>query len=253
VTPQLEMWGFGVFLLFCRVGGCIMLAPGFSSMRIPMQIRLLVTIGLILAISPMAAPPIVEQAGRLTDVARELLIGGEALAGIMIGAMARLFFLALQAAANVISSVIGLAGVPGIPIDETEAGSTLAVLASSAATVVVLALGLHVELIRAILDSYRVVAVGSVIEPSALLNNFVQVLAETSLLTLRLASPFIAYGVVVNVTLGLANRFAQQVSIYHATTGAVMLGGFLLLYLVFEDWMTLFVGSFRSWLEHGGF
>ena len=33
-----------LFAAFCRVGGCFMLMPGFSSARIPMQIRLFVSV-----------------------------------------------------------------------------------------------------------------------------------------------------------------------------------------------------------------
>ena len=30
----------GLFLAFCRIGGCLMLMPGFSNPRIPVQVRL---------------------------------------------------------------------------------------------------------------------------------------------------------------------------------------------------------------------
>ena len=34
--------GSNLFLAFCRIGGCLMLMPGFSSARIPMRVRLFV-------------------------------------------------------------------------------------------------------------------------------------------------------------------------------------------------------------------
>jgi flagellar biosynthesis protein FliR len=252
VSPELELWGFSIFLLFCRVGGCMMLAPGLSSVRIPIQIRLMVAVGIVLAISPILIPQVIEQISRMGDGERPLAIGAELLTGAMIGMMARLFFVALQGAATAIWSVIGLAGIPGIPLDELEAGSPLATLVSSAATVVVLSLGLHIEMIRAVLDSYQVIKLGALVEPAVLATNFMALLAETSLLMLRLTAPFIVYGLAVNTALGLANRFVQQISVYHATTGAVMLGGLFLLYLMFNDWMALFVGSYQGWLGQGG-
>ena len=60
-------------------------------------------------------------------------------------------------------------------------------------------------------------------------------------------------GVIVNFALGMGNRFAPQVSMYHSTTGLVMLGGFLLLYLIWMDWGILFMDAYRSWLVEGGF
>ena len=81
----------------------------------------------------------------------------------------------------------------------------------------------------------------------------VDVVAETSLLALRLSAPFLVYGVTVNLALGMGNRFAQQLSVYHATTGVVILGGFLLLYAMWIDWILVFTGSYQSWLLRGGF
>jgi hypothetical protein len=36
------------FLAFCRVGGCFMLMPGLSSVRVPMQVRLFVAVAVTL-------------------------------------------------------------------------------------------------------------------------------------------------------------------------------------------------------------
>jgi flagellar biosynthetic protein FliR len=72
------------------------------------------------------------------------------------------------------------------------------------------------------------------------------------MLALRLAAPFLVYGVIVNFALGMGNRFAQQLSVYHATTGVVILGGFLLLYAIWVDWILVFTSSYQSWLLRGG-
>ena len=43
----------GAFLLFCRIGGCLMLAPGFSMSQIPMQIRLFIALAVTLSLTPL--------------------------------------------------------------------------------------------------------------------------------------------------------------------------------------------------------
>ena len=35
------------FLIFCRIGACLMLMPGFSSARVPLQVRLFVAVGAV--------------------------------------------------------------------------------------------------------------------------------------------------------------------------------------------------------------
>ena len=42
----------GAFVLFCRIGGCLMLAPGFSNTQIPTQVRLFVALAITLTLTP---------------------------------------------------------------------------------------------------------------------------------------------------------------------------------------------------------
>ena len=41
------------FVLFCRIGACLMLAPGVSNSQIPMQIRLFVAVAITLSLAPL--------------------------------------------------------------------------------------------------------------------------------------------------------------------------------------------------------
>lgn len=242
-----------IFLVFCRIGGCLLLAPGFSSSRVPIHVRLFAALALTAGLLPLLSPQIMEALRAYPEEKRILLIGHETMIGAAIGLMARLFIQALQFCATAISSFVGLTGIPGIPLEESDTGSPLATLVSSAAIMIFFALGLHVELIKALADSYHVMRPGAGVPMGALTSNILSVLSETWLLALRLAAPFLLYGVTVNLALGLGNRFAQQVSLYHATTGIVILGGFLLLYLVWMDWILVFAGAYHAWLVEGGF
>lgn len=248
-----ELQIMGICLLFCRIGGCVLLAPGLSSPRVPVQVRLFFAVGITIAVAPLLMTGAVQALeGSASDrilwfILRELTVG------ILIGLMARCFFLALQFAATAISNFIGLSGIPGIPLEEGDTGSSLATLVSSAAVTLMFTLGLHIEVLKAVVESYTVMPIGTVLSADLLVSHLLQTLAETWLLALRLSAPFLLYGVIVNLALGMGNRFAQQVSIYHATSGLVMLGGFLLLYVIWVDWMMVFTNAYRSWLVEGGF
>ena len=242
-----------LFLQFCRIGGCILFAPGLSSPRVPVQVRLFAAIGLTAALAPLLQGDLIEVLDGVPGEARVFMIISETVVGAAIGLMARFFFMALQFAATAISNFIGLAGIPGVPLEEGDTGSPLATLVSSAAIMLIMTMGLHIEMLEAIIDSYGVIRPGAPLPVQALTTSMVEVIAETSLLALRLAAPFLVYGVIVNFALGVGNRFAQQLSVYHATTGVVMLGGFLLLYVIWMDWMLIFTGAYQGWLLQGGF
>jgi flagellar biosynthetic protein FliR len=242
-----------VFVLFCRIGGCLLLAPGFSSPRVPVHIRLFGALALTAAVSPVMASEMKEVIQAMASETQALLIVQETGIGASIGLMARVFILSIQFSATAISNFIGLSGIPGIPLEEGDTGSPLATLVSSAAIMLFFTLGLHVELIKAVIDSYQVLKPDEGLPIGALTQNFLNVVSEAWLLALRLAAPFLLYGVTVNFALGLGNRFAQQLSIYHATTGVVILGGFLLFYTMWMDWILAFTSAYQSWLVEGGF
>lgn len=243
----------GAFVLFCRIGGCLLLAPGLSSPRVPVHVRLFLALAITAAVAPLLLQPFVATLRETSPDRQVWLIVRETVIGILIGLLARCFFLALQFAATAISNFIGLSGIPGIPLEEADTGSPLATLVSTAAVTLIFAMGLHIELLRAVIDSYSAFPLGTGLAADTLLSNLLRTLNETWLLALRLAGPFLVYGVVVNFALGMGNRFAQQISMYHATTGAVMLGGLLLFYLMWLDWAMIFAGSYRTWLMEGGF
>ncbi|WP_373504168.1 flagellar biosynthetic protein FliR [Aestuariivirga sp.] len=248
MNSEASQSAFVIFLIFCRIGGCVLFAPGLSSARVPVNARLLIAVGMTAAIAPLLHQTIARELTAIPLEIQPVLIVTETVIGAMIGLMGRLYLLALQMAATAASSLVGLSGIPGVPLDEAEQGSILATLASSTAVMLILLLGLEIEMLRAVIDSYDVIRLDSTVPIRVLLTSFVDVLTDTSALALRLAAPFLAYGVIVNIAIGMGNRFAPHISVYHATTGAVMLGGFLLIYLLWQEWFVLFLESYDSWL-----
>ena len=83
------------FVVFSRVGACLLLMPGFSSPRIPVQVRLFIAVAVALALTPLqieAIRPIVAD-GQPMHLLR--LMGSELFIGAAIGLFGRVFFTAL--------------------------------------------------------------------------------------------------------------------------------------------------------------
>lgn len=238
--------GFG--LIICRVGAWVMLAPGFSSPRIPMPVRMLLAVSMSIALFPLifteasTSPDLVSPAALLSAVGSELLIGGS------LGVAARLLVLALQFSATLIGTLIGLSGIPGVPMEDAESPSPLASLISMSAILVLLAAGFHMWALRAIVESFTVNPPGNVIAFRFDLDELVRTVTVGFRLALQLAAPVVLYCIVVNVSIGLANRFAPQLSVFHATTGLVMIGGLVLFAFYVVDGVMLFTGGVESWM-----
>jgi flagellar biosynthetic protein FliR len=239
--------------IFCRIGGCLSFAPGLSSPRVSMSFRLLLALTITAALTPLVWADALAATQEISPSQWPWLILSEIMAGSAIGLMARCFILALQFAGTAAANLVGLSGIPGIPLEDTESGSPLASLASVSAIVLIMHLGLHIELLDAIVDSYRVIPPSEIMPIDICFKGLLDVIAEVWRLALQLSAPFIAYAILVNFALGLANRFAQQISVYHATTGAVIVGGVMVAFLVWTDWMIIFLDAYQYWLRNGGF
>lgn len=241
----------GTFLLFCRIGTMMMLMPGLSSTNIPMQVRLF----LALAVSLALAPPLLAGARRAVIGAEPYgmfwLIGGELLIGALIGLLAQIFFLALQALASVIASAVGFSGVPGAPIEGYEPTSALVSLITISAVVLMFQTGLHWELLQGLVASYSVLPIGEMFDPRAGLIQIADQLSETFLIVLRISSPFLIYAIIVNLAVGIINKLLPQVSVYFVSLPIVLAGGLLALYLNIQEFLSLFTAEFMHWVATG--
>jgi flagellar biosynthetic protein FliR len=113
-----------LLLVFCRIGGCIMVLPGFSTARVPVPFRLFVALTVSLAMLPMMWDTIYPKvAGGTPDYI--LMIGVETLTGTVLGLVTRFYTLGLQFLGTVITMMIGLNTPPAGDILEDSSEGQL--------------------------------------------------------------------------------------------------------------------------------
>ena len=228
------------FIVFCRIGACLMFVPGYSSLNVPAQIRLFIALVTTFALTPMliaVLKPLTENAAPLSLA---LLIGSEILVGSVIGLSGRVFFLALQTMATVMASAIGLSSIPGTPIADTDPAPALVPLIMASVTTLFFMTDQHWQVLRGLMNSYDVWQPGSRLGASMPLDQLVGHLSEAFVLTVRIASPFIVYSVIVNLAVGLINKLTPAIPVYFISVPFVLFGGFLLLYLTSDELLTQF-------------
>ena len=238
-----------VFILFCRIGACLMLAPGFSSPRVPTRPRLFIALALTLALAPALTGGKPFAIGNLATLAGDIF--GELFIGGMIGLLGRFYFLALETMMMAVSMNIGLSNALGAPIDESESLPTIATLVTLTATCLIFISDLHWELIRGLVASYAIMPVGFELSPRAALNSVADGLGRTFLVALRIASPFIVFSVVVNMAIGLVNRLTPQIPVFFISGPFVIAGGLILFYLISGPMVGVFIAEFADWAVKG--
>jgi flagellar biosynthetic protein FliR len=236
------------FVVFCRIGACLMLVPGFSSVNIPPQVRLFIAIVITFALTPLLIAivrPLLTDAPPLRLAS---LICSELLIGSVIGLGGRVFFLALQTMATAMASAIGLSNIPGTQVGDTEPAPALVPLIMTAVTTLFFMTDQHWQVLRGLMNSYDIWHPGDRLGGDVALAQFVNRLAEAFVLTLRITSPFIVYSVIVNLAVGLINKLTPAIPIYFVSVPFILLGGFLLFYITGDELLTQFILGLSSWL-----
>jgi len=246
LTASLSTAVLATFLVFCRVGTCLMVAPGYSRSNIPVQIRLFLAVAVTLMLFPLldsTVRPLVEGAAPAAIIR---LIWSELMVGLVIGFTARVFFLALQTMATLVANAIGLTSIGSV--DDNEQAPALVPLITITATVLFFLTDQHWELIRGLIGSYRVWLPSVGITGEASFVQLVDNLSQAFTLALRVASPFVIYAAIVNFAIGLANKLTPTIPIYFISIPFVLLGGLLLVYLTSRELVLQFMLGFSSWL-----
>ena len=241
----------GTFVLFCRVGSCLMVAPGVSTSQIPMQVRLMVAVAITLGLAPMLLP--MPELRVVSDDPLSLLkvIITEGLIGAVIGALGRFFFSALESLAVASANLLGLVNPFGVSVDSAQPIPPIATAVTLAATALVFVSDLHWEIIRGVVASYNVIKIGADFDSAYSLRQVGATLGQSFLIAVRVSSPFFLYSILANFALTLINRVTPQISVFYVAPPFIVAGGIILLYFVVKAEVSQFVQGFLVYLRWG--
>ena len=251
MTPFAPETVLSAFLVFCRIGACLMMAPGFSSTQIPAKVRLFIALALSLAVTQLLLDEVRRKLGDGAPGTLLALIFAELATGLLIGFVARLFFMALQTITVAVTQAIGLGGIPGTVIEDQEQPPALSTLFTLTATTLMFISGLHLVLIRGLIDSYTSIPAGQGLSPRLALVEVADQLRVTFLVALRIGSPFLVYSIIVNFAIGVTNKLTPQIPVFFIATPFVMAGGLLLLLIAAHEFVEYFEAAFATWLARG--
>ena len=233
-----------LFATFCRIGACFMVLPGFGSFRVPVQVRLLMAVGVSMALTPVlwdSIYPKVQGGGSVYI----LLIGTELLIGITMGLIARYIVVAMQFAGTSISMAIGFNAAPSNGILENEPEGNITAVITFTALLVLFLSDFHHLIIASLVRSYSFMPVGTGFDPQMALMTLTDTLAGAFMLILRLSSPFLVYGLIFNLSIGMVNKLSPQIPVYFISIPFIMFGGLILFYFGSQTMFTLFVAAFE--------
>jgi len=232
--------GVSALLVFLRVGAAMALLPAFGEQSIPQRLRLVLALAFTAVVLPAAAPMLPSDPGLLAAL-------GEVVAGLALGAVLRLFVLALQIAAVMIAQATSLSQIAGGAAPEplpavghllTAAGLALAVMA-----------GLHVRLAELFILSYQVVPAAGLPDVAEFADWGIGHLAQVFGLTFSLAAPFTIAAMMYNLAIGAINRAMPALMVSFIGAPALAAAGLILLAALAPLLLAVWSGALTSFLD----
>lgn len=251
MTPIGQETLLGVILLFCRIGGCLMAMPGFSSSRVPVQIRVFLALGVTVALAPLLLGTIRRGMPELQPVPVLIAIGSETAIGLLIGLSARIFFAALSFVGTSIAMYVGFSGMPDTFIEDGEPQPAIATLVTLTATLLFFLSDLHIEVLKAVIETYAVLPAGTPLPSELSIRKMGSTLTDAFLLAIQISAPFLVWSLLINLLFGLLNKLTPQVPVFFVSMPFVLAGGLVIAYFAIGEVLRLFVNAFGLWLWRG--
>lgn len=233
-----------LFLAICRIGACFMTMPGFSSSRISPQIRMLLCVAVSMALLPVLWDTIYPKVSSASQGTVVGLIFTEVVIGSMYGLIARFYTLGFQFTGALIGASIGLSAPGGADVIEDVQENQISNFITFGGLLVLFIFDFHHIVLKALVDSYTATPVGALISGQKMLITLTDTLRASFSIMLRLASPFVIYGLMFNVAVGLINKLAPQIPVFFISTPFVLAGGLFMLYLSVAALIRQFVDGF---------
>ncbi|MFN5998917.1 MAG: flagellar biosynthetic protein FliR [Paracoccaceae bacterium] len=223
-------------LAFVRIGAMVALMPGLGDPAVPQRIKLALVVSFTLVVAPLMAE-------RTSGMEPSFLaLGGEAVAGLVLGIGLRLFLVALQTAAAIIAQATTLSQLfAGAAPEPQPAIGNLFLIAGIA---LAMTAGLHVRAAELVLLSYDILPAGGRPLAAEAADWSLALVSRTFSLAFVLAAPFVIASMLYNLALGAINRAMPTLMVSMVGAPALTLGALALLAIatpvILSAWLAAF-------------
>ena len=161
----------------------------------------------------------------------------EILIGIVLGATARVTLAALQVAGSVIAQQMGLGFVTSVDPTQGQQGLLIGNFLTLLGMTLLFATDSHYLVIAALNDSYAIFSPGEMMPSGDVAALATRAFAAAFKIGMQLSAPFLVFGLVFNIGLGVLARLMPQMQVYFVGVPLSILAGFLIFAFVIAAMM----------------
>ena len=170
----------------------------------------------------------------------------------MLGLLARLTISALQIAGSVVAQQMGLGFVTAVDPTQGQQGVIVGNFLSVLGVTLIFATDLHHLVIAALNDSYTLFRPGEIPMLGDVAELMTGTVAGAFRIGVQLAAPFLVFGLLFNLGLGVLSRLMPQMQVFFVGMPLSILVGFLILMLVVGAMMMTFLDYARRRAARAG-
>lgn len=234
-------------LMFARLGTMVMLMPGLGEQGIPMRIRLVIAIMLTLVMLPL------HQTQYAVDLTQNFapvigLLVKEVIVGAVLGMTGRIALSGLQVAGAVIAQQLGLGFITSVDPSQGQQGVLIGNFLTMLGVVLIFATNMHYLVIGALDRSYQLFPPGAGLPDGDVVQLILITFAGAFRVGVQIAAPFLVFGMLFNVGLGVLARLMPGVQVFFLGVPASIMIGLTLMMVMIGTLMSVFLGYIGSTL-----
>ena len=241
-------------LVFARVGAMLMLLPGLGELMISTRFRLVMAVVLAAIMVPLHRDAYHVDLHSIGPVL--VMLGEELLIGALLGMTARLTIASLQITGSVVAQQLGLGFVTAVDPTQGEQGVLIGNFLTMLGVTLLFATNLHYLVIAALDESYSLFMPGEIPFTGDMAALMTRTLAGAFKVGIQLSAPFLVFGLLFNLGLGLLSRLMPQMQVFFVGVPLSILVGFIILFLVLAAMMGVYLdsveGVLRELAPHAG-
>lgn len=236
---------FLYLMIVARVGTMVMLVPAFGERLVPARIRLGFMLMLCLVLYPVVSSKLPAQPDGMFGAFA--LLGHEIGVGLILGGISRMIISAAQTAGSVIAFQAGLSiAQTADPSQGGVQGAIVGNFLGMLGITMIFATDLHHLVLAAIVNSYVIYLPTAPLMFGDAWMLALNVAERSFLVGVQMAAPFIVFGLVFYLGLGLLAKLMPQLQVFFIAMPANIGLGLLLLALLLATMMAWYLAHFQT-------